>query len=45
MPLGEGRGARGKGRGAGGWGERGSPVYGLDRYVPPSRVWFLSTPS
>ena len=37
MPLGEGRGARGEGRG--------SPVYGLDRYVPPDRVWFLSTPS
>ena len=42
MPLGEGRGARGEGPGGG---ERGSPVYGLDRYVPPSRVWFLSTPS
>ena len=41
MPLGEGRGARGRGGG----GERGSPVYGLDRYMPPSRVWFLSTPS
>ena len=38
MPLGEGRG------GGGGWG-RWSPVYGLDRYVPPDRVWFLSTPS
>ena len=41
MPLGEGRGARGEGGG----GVRGSPVCGLDRYVPPSRVWFLSTPS
>ena len=46
MPLGEGRGARGEGQGARGRaGGRGSPVYGLDRYVRQSRVWFLSTPS
>ena len=23
------------------WGEGGTPIYGLDRYVAPDRVWFL----
>ena len=28
-------------RGGGGEGGRGNPIYGLDQYVPPDRVWFL----
>ena len=26
------------------WGGGGTPIYGLYRYVPPDRVWFLRFP-
>ena len=30
-----------EGRGGGEWGRVGDPIYGLNSYVPPDRVWFL----